>query len=251
MAKVCPQCGDAKARRSALHSSDGLSRILFYTCYRCRACRFRFWRISLLKPVVLAGLLALALFSGWWLANDNRARVSAPSAETAYGQITTRANRGDADAQLLMGLRYAEGNGTIKNEKEAARWFEKAAHHNVAEAQYRYGLALLEGRGVVQDYKAAFHWIELPAKRGHSLAQYSLGELYRYGTGTGIDKAHAYLWFNLAAAQGVDIAAKARDGLVWQLKPEQIAAMQTEAQRISLGHPETLKPASSGPINQK
>lgn len=42
-----------------------------------------------------------------------------------------------------------------------------------------------------------------------------------------------YLWFNLAAAQGVEAAAKARDSLVWQLKPEQIAAMQEEARRMS------------------
>jgi TPR repeat protein len=85
----------------------------------------------------------------------------------------------------------------------------------------------------VQDYKAAFSWIEKPAQRGYARAQYSLGELYRYGTGTAPDKARAYLWFNLAAAQGVDAAAKARDSLVWQLKPEQIAAMQEEARRMS------------------
>jgi hypothetical protein len=87
----------------------------------------------------------------------------------------------------------------------------------------------------VQDYHAAFSWIEKPAQRGYAKAQYSLGELYRYGTGTAIDKARAYLWFNLAAAQGVEAAAKARDSLVWQLKPEQIAAMQEEARKMSLG----------------
>jgi TPR repeat protein len=67
-------------------------------------------------------------------------------------------------------------------------------------------------------------------------------ELYRYGTGTVIDKARAYLWFNLAAAQGVEAAAKARDSLVWQLKPEQIAAMQEEARRMSRhGQPGAIK----------
>ena len=121
----------------------------------------------------------------------------------------------------------------IQNDKEAAKWFALAAKQGLAEAQYHYGLILLQGRGVVQDYKAAFSWIEKPAQRGYAKAQYSLGELYRYGTGTAVDKARAYLWFNLAAAQGVDAAAKARDSLVWQLKPEQIAAMQEEARRMS------------------
>jgi TPR repeat protein len=86
---------------------------------------------------------------------------------------------------------------------------------------------------VVQDYRAAFNWIEKAARRGHAKAQYDLGELYRYGTGTPLDKPRAYLWFNLAAAQGVEAAAKERDSLVWQLKPEQLTAMQEEAQRMS------------------
>ncbi len=144
-----------------------------------------------------------------------------------------RASQGEAEAQLQLGLRYAEGDGVIKNNKEAAKWFELAAKQDLAEAQYRYGLALMQGRGVVQDYQAAFSWIEKPAQRGYAKAQYSLGELYRYGTGAPADKARAYLWYNLAAAQGVEAAAKARDQLVLQLKPEQIAAMQAEARRIS------------------
>jgi len=234
MSLACTRCGDKNVRKSSLHSSDGLLRILFYAPYRCRVCHFRFWASSPLKPFLLAAILGFGTLGSWWLAN----REPTPAGrltETAYGQVSTRAVSGDADAELQMGLRYAEGDGVIKNNKEAALWFEKAARHDKAEAQYRYGLALLQGRGVVQDYKAAFHWIEQPARRGHSQAQYSLGELYRYGTGTERDLARAYLWFNLAAAQGVDLATKARDSLVWQLKPEQIAAMQEEARRISRG----------------
>ena len=232
MPKNCPQCGRAAPRKSTLHASDGVLRVLFYYAYRCRACHFRFWQRSLFKPVWLVGILALAILVGWWIPKEERVIAEPPSTIT-HNQIATRAARGDADAELQMGQRYADGSGVIKNDKEAARWFEKAARHGKAEAQYRYGLALLEGRGVVQDYKAAFNWIERPAKLGHSNAQYSLGELYRYGTGTVMNKAQAYLWFNLAASQGVEKAAKARDSLVWQLKPEQITAMQEAARDLS------------------
>ncbi|MHB1084979.1 MAG: tetratricopeptide repeat protein [Thiobacillus sp.] len=166
-----------------------------------------------------------------WLTIDQRPLMS--SARTPGSLPHARAAQGDAEAQLQLGMRYAEGDGVMQNDKEAAKWFELAAKQGLSDAQYQYGLALLKGRGVVQDYHAAFSWIEKPALRGYSKAQYSLGELYRYGTGTPIDKARAYLWFNLAAAQGVDAAAKARDSLVWQLKPEQITAMQEEARRIS------------------
>ena len=159
-----------------------------------------------------------------------------------------RAAQGDAEAQLQLGLRYAEGDGVIQNNKEAAKWFALAAKQGLPEAEYHYGLMLLKGRGVVQDYKAAFNWIEKPAKRGYAKAQYSLGELYRYGTGTAINKARAYLWFNLAAAQGVDAAAKARDNLVWQLKPEQIAEMQEEARRMTRSaHTPAAAPSPTAP----
>ena len=81
-----------------------------------------------------------------------------------------------------MGMRYAEGDGVIQNDKEAARWFALNAKQELAEAQYQYGLVLLQGRVVVQDYKSGFSWIEKPAQRSHAKAQYRLGEPYRYGT---------------------------------------------------------------------
>lgn len=245
MPKNCPQCGRAAPRKSTLHASDGVLRVLFYYAYRCRACHFRFWQRSLLKPVWLVGILGLAIFVGWWIPKEERVIAEPPSTIT-HNQIASRATQGDADAEMQLGQRYADGNGVVKNDKEATRWFEKAARHGQAEGQYRYGLALLEGRGVVQDYKAAFNWIEQPAKLGHSNAQYSLGELYRYGTGTVMNKAQAYLWFNLAAAQGVEKAAKARDSLVWQLKPEQISAMQEAAHDLSKNAAVVPLPAPSG-----
>lgn len=198
---------------------------------RCRECRHRFWIANPLKPIFLLFVVGILIGVTAWLALDQRPDM--PSSQAPERLPHSRAAQGDAEAQLKLGQRYAEGDGVIKNDKEAAKWFALAAKQGLAEAEYHYGLMLLRGRGVVQDYRAAFNWIEKPAKRGYAKAQYSLGELYRYGTGTPIDKARAYLWFNLAAAQGVDAAAKARDGLVWQLKPEQIAEMQEEARRMT------------------
>jgi len=214
--------------------------MLLHTSLRCRECRHRFWIFNPLKPLLL--LAAIGTLSGItaWLALDQQSAT--PPSPTAKSLPHARAAAGDAEAQLQLGMRYSEGDGVIQNDKEAAKWFALAAKQGLAEAQYQYGLALLKGRGVVQDYKAAFSWIEKPAQRGYAKAQYSLGELYRFGTGTTLDKPRAYMWFNLAAAQGVDAAAKARDSLVWQLKPEQLAAMQDEARRMSFTAPSTATP---------
>jgi TPR repeat protein len=230
MSRVCPQCGSDKIRSGTLHAHDGVRHLLLHTPLRCRECRHRFWVFNPLKPLLLlTTVIALVGVTAWLTLDEDAAYPATPSAILPH----SRAAQGDAEAQLQLGMRYAEGDGVIQNDKEAARWFALAAKQGLAEAQYQYGLALLQGRGVVQDYQAAFSWIEKPAQRGYPKAQYSLGELYRYGTGTAIDKARAYLWFNLAAAQGIDAATKARDSLVWQLKPEQIAAMQEEARRMS------------------
>lgn len=238
MPRICPQCGSDKIRRASLHAHNGVLHMLLHTPLRCRDCHYRFWVFNPLKPLLLIALVgALVGLTAWLTLGQHSAMPIAPE---AFNLPRERAAQGDAEAQLQMGMRYAEGDGVIQNDKEAARWFALAAKQGLAEAQYQYGLALLNGRGVVQDYRAAFEWIEKPAKRGYAKAQYSLGELYRYGTGTAINKPRAYLWFNLAAAQGIDAAAKARDSLVWQIKPEQLEEMQVEARRLSqalrMGH---------------
>jgi TPR repeat protein len=231
MSRICPQCGSDNVRRGSLHAHNGVRRLLLHTPLRCRDCHHRFWVFNPLKPLFLMAAVIALVGGTAWLAFDPH--PMAPTALAPASLPHARAEQGDAEAQLQLGMRYAAGDGLIQNDKEAAKWFELAAKQGLAEAQYQYGLVLLQGRGVVQDYKAAFHWIEKPAQRGYAKAQFSLGELYRYGTGTAIDKARAYLWFNLAAAQGVEAAAAARDSLVWQLKPEQIAAMQEEARHMT------------------
>lgn len=230
MSLVCPKCGSDQIRGTSLHAYDGMRRMLLHTPLRCRECRHRFWVFNPLKPLLLIATVGALIGVTAWLTLDPQG--SGPAATVSGNLPHARAAQGDAEAQLQLGLRYAEGDGVVRNDKEAAKWLALAASQGLSEAQYHYGLALLKGRGVVQDYRAAFSWIEKPAQRGYAKAQYSLGELYRYGTGTAVDKARAYLWFNLAAAQGVEAAVKARDNLVWQLDPEQIAAMQAEARRM-------------------
>ncbi|MCA1925305.1 MAG: sel1 repeat family protein [Thiobacillus sp.] len=231
MARTCPQCGSQKLRSARVHAHDGIRRMLLFTPLRCRECHHRFWVFDPLKPLLLVLVAGALVVATVWFAQPGSIATLPPPAPVRDPHAL--ASSGDANAQLALGIRYQEGDGVIKNDTEAAKWFARAAKSGLAEAQYRYGLALLEGRGVVQDYKAAFAWIKKTAERGYAPAQLSLGELYRFGTGTEIDKARAYLWFNLAAAQGVEAAAKARDSVVVQLKPEQVAAMQEEARRMS------------------
>ncbi|HYP67880.1 MAG TPA: tetratricopeptide repeat protein [Thiobacillaceae bacterium] len=237
MQKVCPHCGSGQVRRSSARASDGLRRLVLYRSMRCHQCKRRFWLKSRAKPVALGliVLIGLGMVVRQLNGQPGRPVMTEVSSQDALYQ---RAKRGDPQAELEMGMRYAQGDGFIKNPKEAAQWFAKAAKQGSGEAQYQLGLALLAGEGVVQDFQAAFGWIEKPAKKGYAPAQYTLGELYRFGTGIQMDKAKAYLWFNLAAAQGVEDAAKARDSVGRQLKVDELKAMQEAANKMSAVAPE-------------
>jgi len=62
---ICPKCASTAVRPSRRHWSDGLSRLLFYAAFRCRACGHRYHCINLwVLAWTVAVLVLIALFSG-------------------------------------------------------------------------------------------------------------------------------------------------------------------------------------------
>ncbi len=247
---ACPRCGNGKTRRSSKKISDRLLNLLFYRAYRCQACRFRFWVMNPLRLVFFIGimLLFIPVFGALWMTFNQGAKAVSPVETFSRDQMKSLAEKGNAEAELQMGLRHTSAARGVKNDRIAVQWFEKAARHDQVEAQYRYGMALLEGRGVVQDYKTAFYWLEKAARQGHAQAQSTLGEMYHSGIAIKSDIERAYLWFNLAAAQGVESAAAARESVVKLLTPNQIATLQEEAGRISRGNPSSFVVDEAMPV---
>lgn len=86
------------------------------------------------------------------------------------------AEQGDAEAQVALGVMYYEGQGVLKDDKEAAKWWRKAAEQGDAGAQARLGFSYLmsdsylmgsfEGTGVPQDHVEAEKWARISAKQG-------------------------------------------------------------------------------------
>lgn len=230
----CPACGSTEARIAAVHSGDGLLRRLLYHPYRCRNCRHRFWMRSnpRVVTVVFFSALLLAFVSlGAWLASDvGTVRYKASS--DPVDSLHKRAKANDAEAQVQLGRMYEEGDGVLRDSKEAARWFERAAKAGNREGQYLYALSLMDGRGVVQDYQGAFRWLEVAAKGGHPAAEFQLGRMYYKGMGIPVDKAKAYIWFNLAAARGNEEAARIREVALRQIPPGQVTEAQEAARKL-------------------
>ena len=96
------------------------------------------------------------------------------------------------------GLRYYD-NG---NYTEAVKWFRKAAERGDADAQFMLGTFYENGEGVSQDYQEAVKWYRKAAEQGNADAQFLLGGLYATGQGVPQDDAEAVKWLRKAAEQG-------------------------------------------------
>jgi len=188
-------------------------------------------------------------------------------------RLTALANAGNANAELLLGLKLLDGDGMAVNEAEAAKWLERAANQNVPVAAYRLGTLYERGHGVPADPTRAVQWYATAAKAGnrkamHNLAvayadgtgvakdlvvaaqwftraanlgladsQFNLAVLYERGMGVQQSLLDAYKWYAIAAIQG-DTESKARiDALATQLSPEDKAAAQ---KAVDSFHPNPL-----------
>jgi len=95
---------------------------------------------------------------------------AAPAIETAsLEQLRQMADNNDPAAENALGLRYFQGdekNGVERDEKEAFRWFHRAADHGSLKAQAKLGILYWNGRGVPKDVNEAYFWTVLARARG-------------------------------------------------------------------------------------
>ena len=128
-----------------------------------------------------------------------RTLLPSPSDNSVKG----RAEAGDVEAALELGLAYVNGSGVAKNFAEGAKWLSKAAEQNNALAQYNLAVCYAKGLGKRKNLAQACQWFLKAAQQNNPEAQYNLGFYYLNG-GVGVrrDYVQAYKWIALAAAQG-------------------------------------------------
>ncbi|MCP5536136.1 MAG: SEL1-like repeat protein [Akkermansiaceae bacterium] len=112
------------------------------------------------------------------------------------------AEQEDARAQNCLGEAYFFGMGVGKNKAEGVKLIRKAAEQGYAESQYNLGLMYAEGMGVIKDDREAVKWYRKAAEQGLASAQNYLGVMYSYGRGVGKDRWEAAKWSRKAADQG-------------------------------------------------
>jgi len=115
--------------------------------------------------------------------------------DMAIVMYTSSAEQGDRGAQNLLGNRFYNGNGVIKNVTTAMKWYKLAAQQYYTNALYMLGEIYYNKK----DYVNAFDNYQLAATQYNNDAIYQLGTMFLNGNGVDKDAKQAKKLFELAA----------------------------------------------------
>ena len=146
-------------------------------------------------------------------------------------EVHMRADAGDAAAQFLLGLRYGTGEGVIRDEVEAVRWYRSAAEQGYVVAQLALGVMYDDGHGVAEDATEAVRWFYRAAAQSVVRTQYDSRVIYANSREVAQDDVTIHLWFDLAVARSTgdirDSVVQSRETVAQRMTRNQI----TEARR--------------------
>lgn len=121
---------------------------------------------------------------------------------TGFEWLAKSARSGCLTAWNSMGVCYAQGKGTEKNEQKALAYYEHAASHGCYKAQYNLALLLETGiEGVPCDLVRSRNLFKESASQGYAPAQYSYAHCLEMGSGGEQNEAEAFQWYQRAAEQ--------------------------------------------------
>ena len=142
---------------------------------------------------------------------------------TARKTFEPLAEKGQALAEYILGLMYANGQGVPESYTEALKWLQKAAEQGEAKAQFSVGVIYFKGLGMPANQAEALKWYRRAADQGNAPAQYNLGAMYARGQTVGQDVVKAHMLYALAGDHGIRAADEAKDKLAKTMSADQIA----------------------------
>jgi len=142
--------------------------------------------------------------------------------------VQAQAERGDAEAQFSLGLRFANGQGPALDYAQAARWYLKAAEQSHALAQFNLGVMYAEGQGMPSDKEQSILWFDRAARLGDAAAQYRVGMTHHQASldpspmNASESRIEAYKWLQLSDDQGYRNSDMARGLVTLQMTKEEV-----------------------------
>ena len=145
--------------------------------------------------------IANAIYSGKY--------VESKDTTLAFKLLGESANLGFTKSCVLYGLWNQDGIGTKSNEKEAFKWYKKAAENGSSTGQSLLGYYYTMGKGGQKiSYPEALKYYRLAAAKGNSSAQIALAYMYQSGMGVTADINESLRWAKLASDNGSATAAE-------------------------------------------
>lgn len=192
--------------------------------------------MSLLRSIVHISLLATFAVAALVVACTERPTSTPSTPGTSirsqvqeFEALSRKAEAGNADAQVYLGLSYFTGVDAPQDLIKAERWLHKAATQNHIEAQYFLGTMYINEKGALGDRADGVGWIHKAASQGQTNAQLALGVMHFKGDRVPKDNVLAYAWLNLAASNGTLESLKYRSQLESRLTSDEI----NEAKQLS------------------
>ena len=136
------------------------------------------------------------------MGNDSVDHGSASKVEALLPEwltaLQSAADQGESEAQMELGLAYADGAGVEQSDELSRKWLQRAAEQGSLRAQ-NY-LAWLYSIRLGND-EQSFYWFFQAADQGDADAQFNVGVAYEEGVGVTQDSALAQAWYLKAASQ--------------------------------------------------
>jgi len=212
----------------------------------------------------IAGVFPLSLSAGYRTAATSRPLSPTPSRsepghENELAALMQSAEKGDADAQFLLGMIYRQGRlGLPRNQSAALKWLEKAAQGGHAEARAMLasirvpsstaasalGDAAPAASPLPPSLRSADSYVRnlwRRANQGETAAQYVLAFKFEHGGGVARNLEEAIRWYKAAAAQGDSDAAHA----LRRLRANEPYALQGSGVVSSSSPPPLTTPATA------
>lgn len=132
-------------------------------------------------------------------------------------EIQKEAEKGNPNAQAILGTMYKYGWGVERNDKQAYELLEKSSNQGNEMAQNN--LAGLYIRDNTKDNdQQALQLLEKSAEKNNVAANFNLGVMYENGYGTTVDLKKAEYYFERAASQGNQRAKEALENVRNRIK---------------------------------
>ena len=177
--------------------------------------------ISLLVPIALNYELIVQMFFA-----APQSTTEGAIAQVSQGQTTQpgqsaldglkRSAEGNVANQLKLAVKYSTGEGVVKDQAEASRWYMRAAEAGDVQAMYEVSLRHRHGYGLAKHMANSNVWRQRAAVGGHPEAAYEMARTY--GT---VDRRGAVISTENAA----DIAESSKQLVLWLARASEYGSL--------------------------